>query len=403
MMYKLAWRNLWRNRRRTLITTASIFFAIMLAICMRALQEGSYDKMIENVVSFYTGYVQVHQRDYWDEQTLENSFEATQAVEEELIAHPQVEQAIPRLESFALASSTDITKGCLVVGTDPSLEDRLTHLASKVVKGQYFAGSGDQALIAEGLAEQLELGVGDTLILIGQGYHGVTAAGKFAIQGILSFGSPDLNKQMVYLPLGTAQHMYGAQNRLTSLVLSLSNPQAAQDVVRDLQARLDSTYEAMEWQQMMPELVQSIEADRGGGIIMMAVLYMIIGFGIFGTVLMMTAERQYEFGVMVAIGMKKFKLVGVMVIETVLIALLGILAGSLASVPIVLYYQYNPIYLESMQETYEQFGMEPVLPMTFDLSIFANQALVVLILTVLIGLYPLVKIGNLNPIQAMRA
>ena len=97
MLLKLAWRNLWRNKRRTFITAASIFFAVLLAIVMNSLNEGVYDKMIQNVVGFYTGYVQVHKDGYWDDQTLENSFEQVPAVFTSLAEHPTVSSVNPRL------------------------------------------------------------------------------------------------------------------------------------------------------------------------------------------------------------------------------------------------------------------------------------------------------------------
>ncbi|RMG19951.1 MAG: ABC transporter permease [Bacteroidetes bacterium] len=424
MIFKLAWRNLWRNKRRTLITAASVFFAVLLAVLMRSFQEGSYDLMIKNVVSFYTGYAQVHKKGYWDDQSLENSFGHAREVEQQVLAHPHVVEVVPRLESFALAAHKDLTEGCMVVGTDPEAEHHLSGLKDKAFKEKhllpdpeapdsvreeyvydpaYYLRADDEAvLLAEGLAEKLELGVGDTLVLIGQGYQGVTAAGKYAVKGLVKFGSPDLNKRLVYMPLKLAQQLYAAPDRLTSLALVIDQPQQSTQIVQELRQQLDGEYEVMDWKEMMPELVQSIEADRGGGIITMLILYMIIGFGIFGTVLMMTAERQYEFGVMIAIGMKKWRLATIVVLETVLIAILGVLAGSLAGLPVVAYFNKHPIYWASMEKMYEEFGMEPIMPTALKLSIFSEQTMLVLLIVMVVCTYPFWKIQRTNPIEAMR-
>ena len=404
MTLKLAWRNLWRNRRRTYITMASVFFAVLLAIAMRSLQEGTYAQMINNVVSFYSGSVQVHAQGYWDDQSLDLSMEQSSELETKLLADPQVTVAGPRLESFALISFGEESASSAVVGIDPELEDGITGLRGKLVDGSYLDANDQGLLLAEGLAEKLSATLGDTLVLLGQGYHGVMAAGKYPIQGILSFGSPDLNKRMLYLPLKEAQVMYGAEGRLTSYVLGLNNPQSSAQVVSRLETKVDSAeHEVMEWSTMMPELVQTIESDRAGGVITVFILYVIIGFGIFGTILMMTTERQYEFGVLTAIGMKRGKLAFTVLVESVIIAMLGVLAGSAIAFPIVWYLNRNPIYMgDEMAEMYAEYGMDAVLPTVIDPVIFSQQAMTVLIITLVVSLYPLFKIRRLDAVKAMR-
>lgn len=403
MLIQLAWRNIWRNKRRTLITAASVFFAVLLAIAMRALQEGSYDKMIENVVSFYSGFAQIHQHEYWDEPTLEHSFEWSEDQPVLQASQPEVTRVIPRLESFALASTGQMTEGCMVVGTDPQREALLTGLDDKIVSGTYFEDSTDGLILAKGLSEKLSLAVGDTLVLLGQGFRGYTAAGKYPVTGIAKFGSPDLNDRMVFLPLSVAQDFYGAYSRVTSLALQLEDPQRATQVAEKLNQELDSTYHVMDWQSMMPELVQTIEVDRQSGIITNGVLYMIIAFGIFGTVIMMTAERQYEYGILSAIGMKKWKIAVMTTLEIIFIALLGAVAGTLASLPLVAYFQAHPIRMgEELSEAYAAFGMEAVFPMAMDPPIFFNQSLLVLIVSLIVCIYPVFKIFRLTPVEAMK-
>ena len=131
---KLAWRNIWRNRRRTLITAASIFFAVLFAILMRSFQLGSYDHMIHNAVESYTGYIQVHDFNYEDEKTIDHSFPYSDTLLEKVRSTSNVTYAVPRLESFALASFGTQTKGALVLGVDPVAENKLTNASSKLVK-----------------------------------------------------------------------------------------------------------------------------------------------------------------------------------------------------------------------------------------------------------------------------
>lgn len=402
MIEKLTWRNLWRNRRRTIITMSSITFAVMLAVVMKSLQDGVFNNLVKNVVSFYSGYIQVHKKGYQEEQVLENSFILSDSLIKR-IEQPSVNEVVPRLESFALASTGNTTKGCMVVGTDPEKENRLTALKSKLIQGAYFNNSENVVLIAEGLAKRLNLSVNDTTVLLGQGYQGTVAAGKYTVKGIVKFGQPQLNDGIVYLPLPAAQNFLSAENIVTSLALAIDDPSDLDIIQKTISLKTGNKYEVLTWKQMMPDIENHIHADEAGFYIWTGILYLIIAFGIFGTVLMMTAERRYEFGMLIAIGMKKIRLGRMLIAETVLISICGTAMGMLISLPVVLYLQKNPIrFTGRMAKAYEQFGFEAIFPARFNTNIFLSQSIVVLILALIIGIYPLWHVSRLNPVTAMR-
>ncbi|MCW5925130.1 MAG: ABC transporter permease [Saprospiraceae bacterium] len=404
MLLQLAWRNLWRNPNRSFITMASVWCAVVLAVAMSSLQKGVFDHLIANVVSFYSGYVQVHRAGYQSEQTLENSFPLTDSIQKAVLSSPGVAAATPRLEAFALASTGEKTKGCLVAGIAPDTEERVTRLKSKLVAGAYLQDSAQTILIAEGLAKRLQTGLGDTVILLGQGYYGTTAAGKYAIGGILRFGSPALNDQVVFLPLAAAQHWLDAPGLATTLVVSPEKPTATERTAAQLRASLPPDFETLTWQEMMPDIHEHIQTDTASGAIILGVLYLLISFGIFATLLMMLAERQREFGMLVALGMKKRQLAQMVMFESVLITLTGCLFGILVSIPLVWWLKEHPIRITGeMAEVYEKFGFEAIFPASLAPSIFWNQALAVLIIGLLLSLYPIVKVLFLKPVDAMRA
>ena len=210
--FKLAWRNLWRNRRRTLITLASVLMAVVLAIGIRSFQKGVYGNMISNAVRFSTGYIQVHAKGYWEDQSINNSFEPGSELKTALNKDRNISLTVPRLESFALASSGPHTKGVEVIGIDPAKEEAMNNLKGKIIAGKYFKENetGQGILIGDGMAHYLQLNLGDTLVLLGQGYHGSTAAGQYLIQGIFHFPLEQLNSSLVYLNLPDAQALFGA-------------------------------------------------------------------------------------------------------------------------------------------------------------------------------------------------
>lgn len=409
MLIKLAWRNIWRNRRRTLITAAAVMFAVFFSVFMESLQRGAWDHMLDNVVNFYYGYAQVHQKGYWDEPSLDRSLPLDGALAQTLAGVEGLLGTVPRVESFALAAYEQQTTGVLVVGVQPKEEDALTSLASRLSAGSYWSQpDAAQALVAEGVATRLKLKLGDTLVLLSQGYHGANAAGKYAVGGLLRFGSPDLNKRMIYLTLPVAQQFLAAEGLATTLALRIPNKETTPRVVAALQSQLDtSQYEVMDWQQMLPELLEAKALDAAGNHLVLLVLYLIIGFGILGTILMMIKEREREFGVLIGIGMPRAQLALTVWLEIVFMGLLGVAAGMVLGFPLVYYFHINPIDLSVMGEeavkTYEKFGMEPVLPAILDASIFVSQAVIILLITSILAIYPLWRIARMQAVQAMRA
>ena len=400
----IAWRNLWRNKRRTLITAASVFFGVIFSTVMSSMQEGSYDSNVKNSVRFYTGYLQIQHQDYWEEKTLENHITYDEALFQRIQQNAMVKNITPRLEYFALASRGSATKVAQVTGINPDMEKEVTNITSNIDQGRYLEKGDAGVVIGSLLAENLELGVGDTITLTGQGYRYATAAGLFPVKGIVDFPSQELNKTMVYMALETCQQFYNAPDMLTSVSVMITDNDKLAEVQNQIGSLLPEDYTTMNWKEMMPALVQQIESDRAGGYIFMAILYMIILFGILGTIMMMIAERRRELGVMMAVGMKRLKLATVIVIETFFIGVLGAVTGILGSIPIVGYYVNNPIPLEGQTaEVMERYCWEPFMFFSSEPRIFYLQAIIVFILTVVVAIYPVTKIFTMKEINALRA
>ena len=401
---KLAWKNLWRNKHRTTISVSAMFFAVILSVSASSLQEGVFDNFIKNMVGYYTGYIQVHLKGYWDHQVLDNSLSRNPAFETMAKTHENVTAIAPRIESYALATFRDLTKGCMVVGIAPEEENQITNLKNKTVSGKYFTeGDSQTVVLSEGLSHRLNLNIGDTIYLIGQGYRGALAAGKYLIQGIVQFGSPELNDQLLFMPLTTAQEFYSAPDMITSYVIGLESDNHLEQTVSSLKQQGGEEYEVMSWKEMLPDVDQHITMDKGSMYIIIAVLYLLICFGIFGTLLMMMVERRYEMGMLIAIGMKKRKLAALFLTESIFTVLIGSSAGLLCSIPIVLYLNRYPIRIGGeMAEAYKQFNFEPIFPASVSPSIFITQGLFVLLMGLLLSTYPVVKALRVDPVKAMK-
>ncbi|HRY33282.1 MAG TPA: FtsX-like permease family protein [Bacteroidales bacterium] len=405
MILILAWRNIWRNRRRTLITIASVFFALLFALLMRALQVGTYDHMLRSMLDAYTGYIQVYSTDYYYDRSIDHLFEQDEAVMAGISEIPGVKAAIPRLETFALAITARQTKGVMLLGIDPEREKLLSNPAGRITQGRYYRAGEGGLLLAGRLAAYLGVEPGDTLTLMGMGCQGASAAGLFVVRGILKLPNPDLDRRLIYIDLPSVREYTGCSNMLSSIVINLDdvNQTAA---IRDRISHMfsDKTFRVLTYEENSPELIQQIDSDKASGYIFLGLLYLIVGFGVFGTVLMMISERRKETGVMAAIGMQRLKLALVVVTEMLWMGLLGIASSYVVSIPLVWYLQEFPIrFTGEMGEIYLNYGLEPIMPARLDLMVNLWQALIVLLIIFISVIYPVISIFKMKETEALRS
>jgi len=237
---KLAWRNIWRNKRRTLITVASIFFAVSLTTIMRSLLEGVYSNMVKNIAAFSTGYIQVHKKGYWEEKNIDNIMQMNQQLKKVLESNKNITATMPRIETFAFATTGEQSAGVMLMGIEPESENSVTHLADRIISGAYLDSNDDGVIIGSSLARRLQLEAGDTIILMTQGYHAASANYMGVVKGVLKLGSPVLDKVMVYMPLKAAQQLLSLEDQLTGISIMISSTSEMEKVKRELKETVDT-------------------------------------------------------------------------------------------------------------------------------------------------------------------
>jgi ABC-type lipoprotein release transport system permease subunit len=404
MFFTLAWRNIWRNKGRSAISVAAVMFCTIFAVVLRSFQVGVWEHMINDLVGNNFGFIQLHQNGYWADQSLDNTLDLSTFDPQTFTADDDVIDAVPRLESFSLISAGELTKGTLVMGIDPERELPGLRLENNMLEGQSLRSGDPGIVISEGLAKYLQVAIGDTLLFLSQGYHGASAYGAYPVRGIARLSNPELNKQLVVMPLLQAQFLYNCTDRATSIVLHLKEGANYDNVAARFRTNLPEEYELLDWKELFPELVQTVEADMTGGLIFVTILYFIISFVLLGSVIMMVAEREREFGILVGIGMRKSKLALVTVIENLFLTVGGAIVGMAVVKPIQFYFKYNPIDLSGpLREAVEQFNFEPKLYTTTSFIINLNHGLIVLFIGIVVSAYAVWKILTLNPIKSMRA
>lgn len=403
ILFIMAWRNLWRNKRRTFITATSVVLALVLALFMRSMQFGSYETMIKAGVN-EVGNMQVHDTGYWDNKTIDRAFFTNPELEQKISSLPGVLHMLPHLESFVLASYGDKTKGVQLVGISPEAEDRQVNISGKITSGSFLKKGQAGLIIGDKIAEYLKIDIGDSLVVMGQGYEGTTAVGIYPVTGIAHFVSPQMNNLMVYMDLETLQKLiFPFQPGLLTGISVFCEPDIEDQLLDSIKASVGDHFEVISWKVMLSDMLQSIKLDNLSGMVMLMILYIIVAFGIFSTILMMTVERRRQFAVMISIGMRKSKLVITSIFESIFIALIGVVTGLILTTPALVYLYLNPIRMTGeMAALYESFNQEPIMAFSIEPSIFVSQSLIVLSLALLSALYPIFYVLRFNVLNALR-
>jgi ABC-type lipoprotein release transport system permease subunit len=405
----MAWRNIWRNPRRTLLTVGAITFASVLLVFMLSFQFGSYETMINTAVKISTGHLQVQAEKYQEKKSIRWVIPQPQAVAKVVDQIPQVAAYTFRAQAFALVSSEDRTYGVVVTGIDPQKEASVSRLKKLVRDGTFLAaGDNHQAVVGKLLAKNLRVTIGDELTLLGQGRDGSIAATVVQLKGIFSSGIDEFDRAAMHIPLNTFRDTFSMDQAVHEIVVigrSLSDVPA---IKAQLSAALDGTggakkFKTLDWQELMPGLRQAIEMDLISGLIFYGLLIIVVAFSILNTFLMAIFERTKEFGVMMAIGTTPRRLTKILLIESITITLIGTLAGICIGIGITYYFQINGIDFSGGSELLSQFGITGrMYPKLSFLSVSIGPFMVLLI-TFFAALYPALKVRRLLPVEAMTA
>ncbi|MBN1141936.1 MAG: ABC transporter permease [Deltaproteobacteria bacterium] len=404
----MAWRNLWRNPRRSILTLAAIAFATLLLVFMLSWQFGSYETMINAAVRGPTGHLQVQARDYHEKREIEMVVDDPGAILALAEALPEVAAVTPRAVAFALAASDRRTYGTAVLGIDPERENRVSELKKRVRRGDYLAaGAAGQALPGDILATNLRAAPGAEVTLLGQGRDGSVAATAVTVAGSFRSGQDVIDRATLYLRLDDFQEtfaMAGAVHQVVVVGRSLDEvPRIKAALQRGIAALgRDRELVVLDWSELMPGLLQSIQLDLVSGFIFYLILIVVVAFSILNTFLMVVLERTREFGMLIAIGVTPGRLSRLLLMESAVMTFLGLLAGILLGSLVTWYYQVHGIEFSGAAEMLRQFGLpERMYPRLSLLSIAVGAGLV-FVITALTALYPARRVKRLSPLEAMK-
>ena len=405
---KMAWRNIWRNPRRTMLTICAIAFASLLLVFMLSFQFGSYETMINTSVKIQTGHLQVQAETYQEKKNIRLVVPDPAEIAQVIDSIPTVEAYTFRGQAFSLISSNERTYGVAVTGIDPIGEAQVSRLKSLIREGAFLSKEDThQALVGKLLARNLRVQLGDELTLIGQGRDGSIAATVVQVKGIFSSGISEFDRSAIQIPLQTFQDVYSMQGAVHEVVIIADALRNIAAIKTAIQATLSSLklkkpLTVLDWNELMPGLRQSIEMDLVSGLIFYLLLVLVVAFSILNTFLMAIFERTREFGVLMAIGTTPGRLTKVLLIESMTLTFIGIIAGILIGSLITLYFQAHGIDISGASELLSQFGITGRMYPKLSWLSATSGPLAVLIITFFAALYPAIKVRMLRPVEAMR-
>jgi len=407
---KIAWRNLWRRKRRTLITGISIGFGVMLAVTFTGTGDYGYTNMINTSAIMGLGHVTIEPHGYNQTPSLDKRLRKTEQIRERVLAMPGVNDAIVRIMGQAMFASASKTIGGVFMGIDPAQESPEQNLLIRsLVQGELFSGKDSRGVVVGSkMAEKLNLRIGKKLVYTTTDISGEIVSEIARVTGIFKTGVNEVDGGMVLLPINSVRATlhYDAQD--ATLLAVIINDQRYAERMRDKisLAEGDPQIEVLSWQQTQTELAGVITIDRSGNYISQFLIGLLIAAGILNTLLMSVLERTREFGVMMAVGMSPRTLFMLVVVESLWLAIIGIVIGIIITAPWYAYLYYVGLdFSGAIGEDYSAGGIlvDPLIRIRlYKESIIAILS-GVFSLTLLAGLYPAWRAGRIPPVESLKA
>jgi putative ABC transport system permease protein len=406
IIIKLAWRNVGRNKRRTTLTLLTIVVGVAMILFQNAFAKGGHDQMIEDAVATNTGHIQIHEKGYWDNRTIDYAFQPGQGLLGALKKDKRVSGFTIRIHADGLLSYKNSTAGANIQCVDPDTEKNVSNLHTKIIKGGRYLIPEDKTNIVMGdtLAKNLEAKVGSTITMISQGFDGSIAAEKLTIVGLFSSGNPEYDQNMILMSLKQAKETFSMMGYVHSIAVRLKSSSDTDNIKEFLKKHIDkNSVEVLGWDELMPEMVQFIVMDNVNAYIFDFILFMVVAFGILNTIHMSIFERTREFGVMLSIGTTPRQVVGIVLSESLFITVIGVIGGLTLGYIVSYYFYVNP--LDFSEHAAEMAVMSiTMLVMPADATALNGivTAIITLISCMLFSIFPARKAAKLNPIEAIR-
>lgn len=404
MYFQIAWRNIWRNPRRTTVIMLAVIIGVWNMIFLGALTRGMEEGMIKNGISTLTGHIQVHHNGYRNDPVIENNMTDPKDVEAALgEVLPPGSRWASRVRVNAVVSNARHTSGITLVGIDPEREAKISFLKQAVTRGQYLMPKDVSGIVVgRALVDKFETKIGHKLVLMSQDAELEIASRAFRIVGIFSAEMEATEKQFAFVTMPAAQKMLKLRKSISEISIVLPDHRENSRVAADLTAVLSTdTYEVDTWQDLLPILTAYLKLSDGFIFIWYVVVFIAMGFGIVNTTLMAVFERIREFGLLKALGMTPQRVIREVLLESFFLLITGMTIGNILAFLSVFALSGSGIDLSALAAGAEFAGISRILyPVIYPKDVIIAN-LVVLVLGLIVSLYPAAKAARFVPVEAL--
>ncbi len=402
MIFKIAFRNVLRQKRRTFFTALTITVAFALSSFSIGWADGSYNNIIKLFTEGWLGHIQVHFRDYLEKPSLYKTIKNYTKIGEKIKSIKAIKTWTPRIYSAGLLSFNDKTTGVNIIGIEPQKEDETTNFHKKIISGSYFKkGAKNEVLIGKLLSKILNAKVGDKLVLVSQAADGSIANDIFILRGIVSTGDDNTDRVSLYMSLNDAQEFLSLGKEIHEITIIVNSIKDVKKVSEKISKTLkNKNLSVSPWQEFAKDFWKAMKADKKGMWISLFVIMLIVAVGVLNTVLMSVLERTREYGLLKALGTKPKDIILIVLYETNIIVFLSIIAGSILGLIANYYFSINGIQLS---EPFTYGGMKFSKMVTeINLRSFTIPSITIFITANIVSIFPAIKAARTEPVKSMR-
>lgn len=402
MLLKLAWRNIWRNSRRSMIILLSVIVGLVAIVLYDSLSIGMIRQMLDNQIGAHVSHIQIHKKGFNDNKIIQNYIPDAEKVESVVKNTPHIQHYSKRVITFGIVSSARSSSGVSLVGIDPGKEEHITKIKDSVIEGNYLSGKEHEIVIGEQLAEKLEVGVGDKVVAMASALSGNIVSDMFRVVGIYRTFSSEFDKTHIYINLPGAREMLELGKNVSEFAIIIDDLDREQQVKTQLAEALSDKYEVLTYRELLPLLVMQMEVYQESIFIFYAIIAIAMIFGIINTMLMSVFERIREFGVLMAVGMKNRRLFWMILLEAFFLGILGTGIGFAISYLLYLPLSNSGIDLSAFSESLTSFGAGSIIYPVLTVESVISAILIIPFIAVLGAVYPAFKAVRLEPMSAIR-
>ncbi len=402
LFFKIAIRNVFRQRRRSLLTALTMFGGFTLSAISIGWSDGTYNRMIDLFTRNRLGHIQLHEDRYLDKPSLYKTIENYQAWGDTISRIDAIEHWAPRLFSAGLASVREKSAAVRIHGIDPSREDAATRFNNKIIRGNPFkSDTRHEVILGKGLADILNSVPNDTLVLLSQAADGSMANELYRVTGIYESGEAATDRSTLYMPLASAQSLLVLPNQVHEITIIVRHLHEVDRTVSRLRSLLTGTgIRAASWREFAKSFYHAMQADKQGMWIMIVVIMLIVAVGVLNTVLMSVLERTREYGMLKAVGTRPGQIFMQVIFEVQILIFFSLILGSVLS---LIANSLLSVYGISLPRSFTYGGVEfKNMIAEVNARSFYLSGLTVLVSATLISVFPAWRAAHINPADAMR-